>query len=88
MVKKKKDTPVKLFPTRLPVERYPLLRVFCMSFQNWRSQGLEDELDGAGGRGVGRPEAMCDEDDSWQGGRNWSCKTGDWPGHTQDVRKL
>jgi len=35
-----------------------------------------------------RQEAMWDEDETWQGGSNWDCKTGDWPGHTQDVRKL
>lgn len=42
---------------------------------------------GLGGSGGGA-EATCDEDDTRQGGRNWGCKTGDWPGHTQDVRKL
>lgn len=47
MVKKKKR--VKLFPTGLPVERDPPLRASYMSFQYQRSQGSEDELDGAGG---------------------------------------
>lgn len=51
--KTKKDTRVKLFPTRLPVEIYPLLRASYMSFQNWRSQGSKDELDGAEGEETG-----------------------------------
>lgn len=27
------------------------------------------------GSGERRPEAVYDEDDTWQGGRNWDCKT-------------